>query len=126
MRRQSLSLPNIFSILWRWRYSTASCGIGIFRFLFDGMQTAMLRSARALRNQISAIASIAEQGFGVRQSVEHQGGSLVVAHLALAQQHDQRPALAVADGVELRVQAALGASDTSGNIPFLSRLAAVR
>ena len=50
----------------------------------------------------------------------------MVAHLALGQHHDDRPALAVADGVELGVQAAFGAPDTTGNIPFLSRLAAVR
>src|SRR3546814_2048974 len=30
------------------------------------------------------------------------------------------------NGMELRVQAAFGASDTSGNSPFLRRLAAVR
>src|SRR3546814_4601712 len=52
--------------------------------------------------------------------------AFIVAHLSFAQQHDQRPALAVADGMELRVQTAFGASDTSGNSPFLSRLAAVR
>ena len=34
--------------------------------------------------------------------------------------------LAVAHGVELGVQSALGAPDTSGNIPFPGRLAAVR
>src|SRR3546814_4182762 len=60
------------------------------------------------------------------QGVEHQGSAFIVAHLSFAQQHDQRPALAVADGMELRVQTAFGASDTSGNSPFLSRLAAVR
>lgn len=47
-------------------------------------------------------------------------------HLALAQQHHQRAALAIAHGMQLGVQAALGAPDTSGNSPFLSRLAAVR
>src|SRR3546814_10557592 len=60
------------------------------------------------------------------QGVEHQGSAFIVAHLSFAQQHDQRPALAVADGMELRVQTAFGAFDTSGNSPFLSRLAAVR
>src|SRR3546814_1909002 len=52
--------------------------------------------------------------------------TLFRSQLSFAQQHDQRPALAVADCMELRVQTAFGASDTSGNSPFLSRLAAVR
>jgi hypothetical protein len=50
----------------------------------------------------------------------------VVAHLALRQQHDDRAAFIVADGVKLGIQSTPGAPDTSGNIPFLSRLAAVR
>ena len=52
--------------------------------------------------------------------------TFVVAHLAFRQEHDDRPAFTVADGVELGVQPSLGSSDTTGNIPFLSRLAAVR
>jgi hypothetical protein len=51
MRRQSLSFPNMFSILWRFLYSTGSCGIGTFRLALDGMQAVILRSARASRNQ---------------------------------------------------------------------------
>jgi len=46
-----------------------------------------------------------------------QRGALVIAHLAFAQQHDQRAALTIADGVPLGVQAALGTPDTSGNSP---------
>lgn len=56
----------------------------------------------------------------------HQGRTLEVARLAFAEQHDQRSAFAIADGMQLGVQAAFGPSDTSGNSPFLSRLAAVR
>lgn len=52
--------------------------------------------------------------------------ALVVAHLSFSQKHDDRPALAVADGVELGVQAAPCAPDTTGNSPFFKRLAAVR
>ena len=126
MRHQSLSLPNIFSIECRWRYSTASCGIGTFRFLFDGMQVAMLHSASALRNQSASSPRSPSRTLARGQSVEPQGGSLVVAHLALAQQHDKWSALAVAHGMELGIQPAFGASDTSGNSHFLSRLAAVR
>ena len=50
----------------------------------------------------------------------------MVAHLTFGEQEKYRAALSVADGVQLGVQAALGAPDTAGNIPFLSRLAAVR
>ena len=45
---------------------------------------------------------------------------------ALRQQHGHKLALTVAHGTKLRVQAALRATDTAGNIPFFSRLAAVR
>jgi hypothetical protein len=34
--------------------------------------------------------------------------------------------MAITDGMQLGIQAAFGPSDTSGNIPFFSRLAAVR
>jgi hypothetical protein len=50
----------------------------------------------------------------------------VVAHLAFRQEQDDRSAFTVADGVELRVQPTLGSPDTTGNIPFLSRLAVKR
>jgi hypothetical protein len=43
----------------------------------------------------------------------------VVAHLALRQQPDDRSAFAVADGVELGIQSALGSPDTTGNTPFV-------
>ena len=45
---------------------------------------------------------------------------------AFAERQDQRAPAAIADGVTLRVQPALGAPDTAGNSPFLKRLAAVR
>lgn len=46
--------------------------------------------------------------------------------LAFREQHDERAALSVADGVQLGVEAAFDTPDTTGNSPFLSRLAAVR
>lgn len=49
----------------------------------------------------------------------------MIAHLAFGQQHDEQLAGAVADDVEFRVQSAFRAPDTTGNSPFLSRLAAV-
>ncbi len=58
--------------------------------------------------------------------IEHQRRTLVIAHLAFAEQHDDGTSPAIAYGVQLRVQTALGAPDTSGNRPFFKRLAAVR
>jgi len=42
----------------------------------------------------------------------------MVAHLAFGQQQDDRLAGAIADGMELGVQAAFRAPDTTGNIPW--------
>jgi hypothetical protein len=75
---------------------------------------------------IAVVAAIGKKRFGRRQGVEDQSRALVIAHLALAEQQDERLAVAVADGVEFRVQAAFRAPDTPGNIPFFRRLAAVR
>lgn len=74
----------------------------------------------------TVVAAIGDEMGGWRKGVEHETGTLVVAHLAFRQEQDDRPAVTVADGVELGVQPALGSPDTTGNIPFLSRLAAVR
>lgn len=74
----------------------------------------------------AVVAAIGDEVFGGREGAEHEACALVIAHLAFREQHDDRTALAVADGVELGVQPAFGAPDTAGNSPFLSRLAAVR
>lgn len=65
----------------------------------------------------------------VASAGEHQGRGLHSrghTHLPLAEQQDDRAALAIADSVQLGVQPAFGPPDTTGNIPFLSRRAAVR
>src|SRR5215210_5258455 len=85
-----------------------------------------LPGGKRLAQPVGIIASVGDEEVGLRDRLEHQSGALVVAHLPLAQQHDAWPALVVADGMKLGVQPAFGASDTSGNSPFLSRLAAVR
>lgn len=54
IRRQSLSLPNMFSILCRWRERMRSCSTGSLRFDFDGMHAVMPRLARARRNQLAS------------------------------------------------------------------------
>ena len=82
--------------------------------------------AECFPEPVAVIASVGDQDVGVGQGGQHGRGSAVVADLAFGEQQDQGPALAVADGVQLGVQAALGASDAAGNSPFLSRLEAVR
>lgn len=67
---------------------------------------------------VGVVASVSEHDLGARQVVQHERRALVVADLPLGQEKDQRPALAVADGVQLGVQAALCAPDTSGKSPF--------
>lgn len=44
----------------------------------------------------------------------------------IAQQHYERATLAIADRIEFGIQTSFGAANSSGNSPFLSRLAAVR
>ena len=75
---------------------------------------------------IGIVASIAEQFSCRRQRIQHQGRAFVVAYLSFVQHKNDRLPLAIADGMQLGVQAALRAPDTSGNRPFFKRLAAVR
>ncbi len=72
------------------------------------------------------VASIGDEMGGWRQGAEHETGTLVITHLAFREEQDDRPAVTVADGVQLGVQSAFGPPDTTGNIPFFRRLAAVR
>ena len=67
---------------------------------------------------IRVVAPVCEHRLGRRQGIEHQRCALEVAGLTMGEQHDQRPDLAVADGVQLEVQAAFRLPDTSGNCPF--------
>lgn len=52
---------------------------------------------------VGIIALICQQRLGSGEGVNHQRGTLVVAQLPLAEQHDQRAALAFADGLKLGV-----------------------
>ena len=65
------------------------------------MNTVMLRSASAARNQSAS--------------------QPLSPSRALAQTHDQQPALATAVSMKFRVQNAFGASDMSGNSPFFEK-----
>jgi hypothetical protein len=78
-----------------------------------------------LAEPIGVVAFVGEQLLGRWQGRQHERRALEVAYPAFAEQHDERPASAVADRVQLGVQAAF-APDTSGNRPFFKRLAAVR
>ena len=75
---------------------------------------------------IAVIAAIACQRFSFWQRREHDPCPFMIAHLTFCQKQNQRLTFATGNGVKLRVQAALCAPDTTGNSPFLSRLAAVR
>src|SRR5665647_2559512 len=80
----------------------------------------------SLTEPVGIIAFVAEEFLGLRQGRQYQRRAFVVAHLAFAEQHDQRSSVAIAHGVQFRVQAAFRAPDTSGTSPFFRRLAAVR
>jgi hypothetical protein len=69
---------------------------------------------------VAVVALVGEQFLGAGKRRKQQKSALVVAHLAFGQQHRDRPAEPVADRMELRVQAALGAPDTSGKSPLLT------
>ena len=79
------------------------------------MQAAILRFAKSLAEPVGVVALVGEEFARPGQDRQHQCHALVVAHLPLAEQHDERASLAVAHRVQLGVQAALGAPDTSGN-----------
>jgi hypothetical protein len=95
--------------------------VGLGRDAGDGFA-----GGERLAEPVCVIALVRDHRLGPGQAVEQQGRPFVVTHLAFGDQHHQKAAVAVADGVQLIVQAAFGAPDTSGNSPFLSRLAAVR
>jgi hypothetical protein len=67
---------------------------------------------------ITVIATVCNESFGRRETAKHQARALMITRLAFRQQQGNRPSLAVADGVQLGVQPALGAANTAGNSPF--------
>jgi len=75
---------------------------------------------------IGVVALVGEKLFGPGKRGQHQRRALVIAHLPLAEQHDARPAMTVANRVQLGVQAAFRAPNAAGNSPFFKRLAALR
>jgi hypothetical protein len=92
----------------------------------EGMQIAEKKAFGAPGAEpVRVVAFVGEKVLGPRQGRKHERRALVVAHLALREEHDERPAVAVADRMQLRVQPAFRAPDTSGNRPFFRRLEAV-
>jgi len=74
---------------------------------------------------VRSVAAIRKQLFCFWQIIQNTCCACIIAHLSFGQEKNDRLSLAVAPRVQLRVQAAFRATDAAGNIPFLSRLAAV-
>jgi hypothetical protein len=72
-----------------------------------------------LAKPVAVIALVGDQNIGVRQVWLDGRGASIVADLALGEEQYQWLAVAVADRVQLGVQAAFGPSDTAGNSSFL-------
>ncbi len=96
------------------------------RFLAAGDAGLDFLFGEGFAEPVAVIAPTGDHEFCVRQGGQDGRGAAIVADLAFGEQQYQGLALAVADRVQFRVQAALGAADAPGNSPFLSRLAAVR
>lgn len=75
---------------------------------------------------VAVISPVGQQMLAVWQSLDDQSRSFVITHLPLGQEHDDGPARSITNGMKLGIQTAFGSTDTAGNSPFLSRLAAVR
>ena len=63
---------------------------------------------------VAVVTAVSDENVGRWQRVEQEGGAGVVAHLTFGEQHGDGAALAIADRVQLGVQAALRAPDTAG------------
>jgi hypothetical protein len=75
---------------------------------------------------VGVVAFVGQQHLGGGHGPQQGCGTGVVADLACRKEQAAWAAFAVADRVQFRVQAALGAAYMPGKSPFLSRLAAVR
>jgi hypothetical protein len=82
--------------------------------------------AQGLSEPVGVITSIRQKVFNRWQSIDNEPGAVVIAHLSFGQAQDDRATVTVTNRMKFGVQSAFCPSDTAGNIPFLSRLAAVR
>ena len=67
-----------------------------------------------------------QMGSAFRQSRIDQFCSNMIAHIPLAQAHDYRSTFSITNRMLFGVQTAFCTPNTAGNIPFFSRLQAVR
>ena len=67
---------------------------------------------------ISITTSVAKQPIGLGQTTNHRPRASAITHLACGEEQVQRSTLAVANGVQLRVHAALGAAIQTVTPPF--------
>ncbi len=95
-----------------------SCGIGTLRLAFRGDAGGDAALGESSAKPVRIITLVTEQGLGRGQSIDHQGSALVVAHLPLAEQHDERAALAIADGMQLQFRPPLVPPIRRGTSPF--------
>lgn len=77
-----------------------------------------LEIGQGFAEPIAVAAFVGDQHVGLGKGGQHGRRTFAVADLPFGEQQDQRFAVAVANRMQLRVQAALGSSDTAGNSPF--------
>lgn len=76
---------------------------------------------------IAVVTFVTDQTRGsIRQSRIDQFCSNMIAHIPFTQAHDDRSTMAITNRMQFGIQATFCAPDTAGNIPFLSKLQAVR
>jgi len=76
---------------------------------------------------IAVVTFITKQmGCAFRQSKVKQLGSDMIAHVTFTQTHDNWATITITNSMQFGIQTTFCAPDTAGNIPFLSRLLAVR
>jgi len=75
---------------------------------------------------VGVIAFVRQKMIGGRELIHKHGSAFEVADLTGGQAHETRTPLPITNRMQLAVQAAFCAANVAGNIPFLSRLEAVR
>ncbi len=76
---------------------------------------------------VGIVAAVSQQPFHLWQTAHQSAGTDVIADLSCRDEEVERSALAVADGVQLRVHAALGPTNQASTPPFFTpMLVAVR
>lgn len=76
-------------------------------------------SGRGVAEPIAVVAFVSQQFLGLGWLGRQQSCAFMIAHLPFGEQPDDRPTLAIADCVQLRVKPTPGAPDTSGKSPLL-------